>query len=721
MVKRLVRQQRRHAQGEPNSKKQVSSVIGRVGREEEMHIASFKVARQIVDGFQRQAVPLVNYFMKSGGVAVRTVATDGHGTTWNDVYEEARLCCVAEDGAPIGEDDGDDHSDADKWIDESDISDSDEDEQTRHIRKLRKERFVPPPGHEYGLGEELAAIKIQNLERGRRARRSTAILREERKRKAARRAAKVERRRLEAFARTDARAAARQKAARAGAKAVLEARRGIQAGSGDLSLCSLAPQRRSVNVERKVLAELERLKAVEARAASEAKAARRMRDAKTEERVALMNEAFVRGVEQEGAEYRHQCRILRGRPQEPMSRRLVPPRPPMHIMPSASQPPLGVAKGRPHVPSSNYSAPKRYGQERHQDLRSCAAAASRKILARDRAQQLRHKAERDPSTVVGALAMWLDSLELYQRISKHHVRWRRDLSSGFVIADILSRFYPSDVSLHTFSITSNTKCKEDNWRQLSVFFRKRHFPVSSFDVGTALKARDADFAVKLLRRIYSHLARSGLVPKSEVLEVISDPIALGAPTEKTAASKNTAPSAVQLQHRHALPAAQPGTMQLNTPFGQLPTIMMAPQLLASSGAQAAGFPHVIAASDASHNSRRVSATGHTLGYDCRGNSVSHLSPHPHAKVTHFGRELRRQSHQEYAVTYHNCQDHPFTRPQPPPEHAHALNSRVPMGGKKRSGSEVVTAGGRRLKGVAQQRGMFGGGDYVNFRHPDARR
>ena len=28
---------------------------------------------------------------------------------------------------------------------------------------------------------------------------------------------------------------------------------------------------------------------------------------------------------------------------------------------------------------------------------------------------------------------------------------------------------------------------------------------------------------------------------------------------------------------------------------------------------------------------------------------------------------------------------------------------------------MVTAGGRRLKGVAQQRGMFGGGDYDNFR------
>jgi len=35
-------------------------------------------------------------------------------------------------------------------------------------------------------------------------------------------------------------------------------------------------------------------------------------------------------------------------------------------------------------------------------------------------------------------------------------------------------------------------------------------------------------------------------------------------------------------------------------------------------------------------------------------------------------------------------------------------------GKKGPG-EVVTAGGRRLKGVAQQRGMFGGGDYDNFR------
>ena len=746
MVKRLVRQQRRNAgRGSKCKARHPGAARGDrdKGSEEESLANSFMMARQIVEDFQKQAVPLVNYYMTTVGVPVRTVSTDGHGTTWNDVYEEARLCCVAEDGAPIGEDDGD-NSDADKWIDESDISDSDEDERTRQIRKLRKHRFVPPPGHEYGLGEELAAIKIQNLERGRRARRSTAILREERQRKAARRAAKVERRRQEAFARADARTAARQQAARAGARAVLEARRGVQTrGVADLS--------GSKSVERKVLTELERLKAVEARAATEAKAARRKRELKSEERVALMNEAFVQGVGQEDAEYRHQCRVLRGRPQEPMSRRLGPPRPPEHIISSSStQPPRGGAKLRPHVPASNYSAPKRYTPRTRQGHASSrAAAASRKLLARDRAQQRRHQAERDPGTVVGALARWLESLKLYQRVSKHHVRWRRDLSSGFVVADILSRFYPSDVSLHTYSITSNTKCKEDNWRQLHMFFRKRRVPITADDVNTALKARDTEFAVNLLQRIYAHLAKRGLVPASAVLSAEENNAATAAVGSKPARVDVEPPPEMDIPMESnrvsALPAQIPqqrqpyvvpaalGGAQFITPFSRVPAMvpMMAPRDLMAPPAyvyagMAAGFTPSAAGTIVPEFASAAGGTGGAARVNARGYAYAapQLSPRVHANsqlnamaLAPGGGLLQQQQRQEYAsANAYNMSSVSVQRGMRPPVQQRA---RLKNGGQPRNGpgGEVVTAGGRRLKGVAQQRGMFGGGNYDNFRVP----
>ena len=87
MLKRLVRQQRRQMDA-------AKAKSPRGPKPGDVAAPDFQAARQIVADFRDQALPLIEYYKSPLGIPLRAVSTDDHGTTWNDVYEEARLCCV---------------------------------------------------------------------------------------------------------------------------------------------------------------------------------------------------------------------------------------------------------------------------------------------------------------------------------------------------------------------------------------------------------------------------------------------------------------------------------------------------------------------------------------------------------------------------------------------------------------------------------------------------
>jgi hypothetical protein len=97
---------------------------------------------------------------------------------------------------------------------------------------------------------------------------------------------------------------------------------------------------------------------------------------------------------------------------------------------------------------------------------------------------------------------WLQSLDLSYSVKNA----KRDFSNGFLVAEIFSRYYPGDISMHSFENGTKTHCRRDNWEQLFRFFKKRDIPISRIDFEPCM-SHDAGASAVLLVKIYQILTK----------------------------------------------------------------------------------------------------------------------------------------------------------------------------------------------------------------------
>jgi len=75
------------------------------------------------------------------------------------------------------------------------------------------------------------------------------------------------------------------------------------------------------------------------------------------------------------------------------------------------------------------------------------------------------------------LHQWVQSLNLTYKISNP----KRDLSNGWVFAEIVSRYYPDELEMYQFDNGFKLDKKTNNWEHLARFFKKKHIDVEYAD------------------------------------------------------------------------------------------------------------------------------------------------------------------------------------------------------------------------------------------------
>jgi hypothetical protein len=73
------------------------------------------------------------------------------------------------------------------------------------------------------------------------------------------------------------------------------------------------------------------------------------------------------------------------------------------------------------------------------------------------------------STIPRKLIKWFDRLDLTYSIRN----LTRDLSNGFIVAEILSRYYPKEIKIYQFYNGLKMSKRKDNWERIIKFMNSQ--------------------------------------------------------------------------------------------------------------------------------------------------------------------------------------------------------------------------------------------------------
>ncbi|GAX80322.1 hypothetical protein CEUSTIGMA_g7760.t1 [Chlamydomonas eustigma] len=95
---------------------------------------------------------------------------------------------------------------------------------------------------------------------------------------------------------------------------------------------------------------------------------------------------------------------------------------------------------------------------------------------------------------------WLLSLDLSYTVKYP----RRDFANGFLFAEILSRYYPVDIQMHSFENVASLERKRQNWTVLEKFFRRKGINIDRPQVNAVIAA-EGDVCIEVLQTIYNFI------------------------------------------------------------------------------------------------------------------------------------------------------------------------------------------------------------------------
>ncbi|KAL0234701.1 hypothetical protein PCE1_001737 [Barthelona sp. PCE] len=97
---------------------------------------------------------------------------------------------------------------------------------------------------------------------------------------------------------------------------------------------------------------------------------------------------------------------------------------------------------------------------------------------------------------------WIQSLDLSYPVKNV----KRDFSNGFMVAEIFSRYFPGDVSMHSYDNGTALQRKKDNWNQMKRFFKKKAIPIPDDLIDDVVYSRGFAY-LEMINNVYSYLTR----------------------------------------------------------------------------------------------------------------------------------------------------------------------------------------------------------------------
>jgi hypothetical protein len=79
--------------------------------------------------------------------------------------------------------------------------------------------------------------------------------------------------------------------------------------------------------------------------------------------------------------------------------------------------------------------------------------------------------ERTQYVMPRTLVKWLDSLDLSYEVRNP----RKDLATGYLAAEIVTRYFPKEVSIYSFHNSQAKDKRHNNWLQVQAFLAKKGF------------------------------------------------------------------------------------------------------------------------------------------------------------------------------------------------------------------------------------------------------
>nr|CCC92202.1 conserved hypothetical protein [Trypanosoma congolense IL3000] len=115
---------------------------------------------------------------------------------------------------------------------------------------------------------------------------------------------------------------------------------------------------------------------------------------------------------------------------------------------------------------------------------------------------------------------WLKCLQLPRSLRLP----KRDLSNGFLVATICSRYW-NTISMHSYEDKLSTTNKRDNWSQLKKHFQQKNCPLSDVMIEGMIACKEG-YAEALLRQLYTVLTGREIVEAAPLPAVETTPPAL---------------------------------------------------------------------------------------------------------------------------------------------------------------------------------------------------